>query len=162
MPGGADSPSALWDLLQDGRSGRCSVPPSRYNVDGFYHPDKNRPGSIHIKDGHFINEDIKQFDPNFFGLSPQEASVMDPQQKKLLEVAYECFESAGISLEALSGSKTGCFVGNFTFEYSQQREPDFSGPYDQTGFSPTLLSNRINYVFNLKGPRSATYVSSSS
>lgn len=51
---------------------------------------------------------------------------MDPQQRKLLEVVYECLENAGVSLANASGSNTGCYVGNFTFDYivMQMRDPD--------------------------------------
>jgi len=51
---------------------------------------------------------------------------MDPQQRKLLEVVYECFENAGVTLTQASGSNTGCFVGNFTFDYMvmQMRDAD--------------------------------------
>lgn len=51
---------------------------------------------------------------------------MDPQQRKLLEVVYECLENAGVPLTKASGSNTGCYVGNFTFDYMvmQMRDPD--------------------------------------
>lgn len=79
---------------------------------------------------------------------------MDPSQKKLLETVYETFESAGVSLRRLSGSKTGCFVGNFNNDHQlmQFRDPEFPEPYALTGSVGAMLSNRINYVFNLKGP----------
>ena len=96
---------------------------------------------------------------------------MDPQQRKLLEVVYETFESAGASLEQLSGSLTACYVGCFTGDFGklQDRDPEYVTPYGATvcylaqmwhipsdpfqGRDMTILSNRVNYVFNLKGPR---------
>ena len=100
------------------------------------------------------NNSYQQFDSSFFGISPLEAASMDPQQRKLLEVVYECFESAGATLEELSGSKTSCYVGCFTHDAGAMnaREAEYGVPYAMTGADMTILSNRINYVFNLKGP----------
>lgn len=80
---------------------------------------------------------------------------MDPQQRQLLEIAYECLESAGVTLEKASGSSTACFVGNFTSDYARirERDPEANPPYALTGESITMLSNRLSYIFNLKGPR---------
>ena len=79
---------------------------------------------------------------------------MDPQQRMLLEVTYECFESAGVRLSDLAGSKVGCFVGNFTTDCQimQARDWEYSHRYTATGFGTTILSNRISHVFDLKGP----------
>ena len=60
------------------------------------------------------NIDLREFDAQFFSISKQEAIAMDPQQRQLLEVVYECLENAGISLQALSGAPVGCFVGSST------------------------------------------------
>jgi acyl transferase domain-containing protein len=59
---------------------------------------------------------------------------MDPQQRKLLEVVYESFESAGATLDDLSGSNTACFVGNFTWDVGQMqaRDVENGAPYHMT------------------------------
>ncbi len=59
------------------------------------------------------NIDTRDVDAQFFGLRPEEAIAMDPQQRQMLEVVYECLENAGISLEALDGADFGCFVGSY-------------------------------------------------
>ncbi|KAL7625750.1 hypothetical protein AAE478_004973 [Parahypoxylon ruwenzoriense] len=83
-----------------------------------------------------------------------EAMSMDPSQRKLLEVTFEAFDNAGEPFEKFYGSRTGVFVGNFNNEHQlmQYRDPDHTLPYVVTGGGPTILSNRINYVFNLQGP----------
>ena len=88
---------------------------------------------------------------------------MDPQQRKLLEVVYETFESAGVTLDGVSGSLTACYVGAFTSDFAKtlQREPERYWPYESTGTDMTTLSNRVNYVFNLKGPRCVLFTSRS-
>ncbi|CAG8380102.1 unnamed protein product [Penicillium salamii] len=156
LPGDVTSPSKLWDLLVEERSGQSDVPANRFNVESWYHADKMRPGSISTRGGYFLGEDdsYRQFDPFFFGINPKEAASMDPQQRKLLEVVYESFEAAGARLEDVSGSKTACYVGNFTWDVGQMQARDINhgAPYHMTGGGLTILSNRVNYVFNLKGP----------
>ena len=79
---------------------------------------------------------------------------MDPQQRQLLEVVFECFESAGVLLHDVSGSNTGCYVANHTSDYvtMQAKDPEFYHRYSATGSGATILANRISHIFNLKGP----------
>jgi acyl transferase domain-containing protein len=79
---------------------------------------------------------------------------MDPQQRLLLEVSYEAFENAGLPIEKLAGSDTGCFVGCFTKDYSEMivRDSETSPMYAATGTSASILSNRISWFYDLKGP----------
>lgn len=84
-----------------------------------------------------------------------EATYMDPQQRNLLEVTYECLQSSGTTMESISGSTTGVFVANFTVDYQpgQTRDPDYLHRYTATGSGATVMSNRISHVMNLHGPR---------
>jgi acyl transferase domain-containing protein len=112
------------------------VPPNRLNIDARYHPDSQRPGGVSAKGGYFISQDdsFLAFDPSFFGINPKEAATMDPQQRKLLEVVYECFESASVTQDQVSGLQTGCYVGYFTLDSRpvQGRYFDFGAPYQVT------------------------------
>ncbi|KAI9148767.1 Prosolanapyrone synthase [Paramyrothecium foliicola] len=153
-PGGVRNPSQLWDLLKEQRDGWSEFRADRINMDGFYHPNGQRPGSIFTKGGFLLHEDTRDFDHGFFGITATEAMALDPSQRKLLEVTYEAVESACEPLEKFFGSKTGVFVGNFNNEHltMQLRDPDHTLPYAVTGGGTTILSNRINYTFNLQGP----------
>ncbi|KAF5867859.1 putative polyketide synthase protein [Botrytis fragariae] len=104
--------------------------------------------------GYFLEEDVRQFDNGFFGINNLEAASMDPQQRKLLEVVYECIENAGVSQETISGTNVGVYVGNFTVDHimTQQRDLDGIHRYSAVGCGTTLLANRISHVFDLKGP----------
>lgn len=154
LPGDIRSPSGLWDFLVEKKSAQGSVPEQRYNINGFY--DKvSRSGTTNVPGGYFIGEDVRDFDNAFFGINNLEATYMDPQQRKLLEVVYEALASAGAPMESLAGSATGVFVANFSVDYQpiQTRDPDYLHRYIATGSGATIMSNRISHVFNLHGPR---------
>lgn len=156
MPGDVRSPADLWELiLSKGIANKAKVPKSRFNIDAYLNASNDRPGSFNIPGGYFLEGDPEDFDPGLFNISPVEAMWMDPQQKKLLEVVYEAFESSGTTLSEMAGRKTGCFVGSFTSDFLQSslKDPDFTHPYLATGADPGLISNRVSYVFDLNGPR---------
>ncbi|KAI3317926.1 polyketide synthase [Xylariaceae sp. AK1471] len=154
LPGGIRSPLALWDFLVEKRSAQSRIPESRFNIKGFYHPDENRAGAMNADGGYFLDEDVRLFENDFFGINNLEAAYMDPQQRKLLEVVFECLENAGESLESVSGTNTGVYVGRFTVDHQtmQSRDPDTIHRYSATGGGTTILANRISHVFNLQGP----------
>jgi acyl transferase domain-containing protein len=110
LPGDVNSASSLWDLLVNKRDGRSIVPSSRYNVDGFYKKTKAT-GSVATKYGYFLRDDIDSFDASVFLMSKSEVDKMDPHQRMLLEVVWECMESGG--QKDWRGSNTGCYVGVF-------------------------------------------------
>lgn len=144
----------LWDFLEAKKDAYSDFPAHRLKVDSWYHPDAKRPGSFYTRGGCFLKGDVRQFDSSFFGINAQETISLDPAQRKFLEVVYEAFESAGVSLDTLSGSKTGCFVGNFNYDHQlmQYRDTEYPEPYGISGGGIALLSNRVNFVFNLHGP----------
>ncbi|KAL9130123.1 MAG: hypothetical protein Q9217_001597 [Psora testacea] len=150
LPGEVNDASSLWKLLEDERSGQCDVPSTRFNIDGYYQPE----AGMNMRGGYFIKDDIREFDNEFFGILNQEATYMDPQQRKLLEVVFECFESSGITLDQVSGSDTGCYVGNFGNDYlsMQTKDPDYLSRFSATGMGATILANRISHTFNMTGP----------
>lgn len=156
MPGDVKSSSDLWRLLMSKRIGNVAkVPASRFNIDAYLHPKNERPGSFNVPGGYFLEDDPHAFDPGLFNISPVEALWMDPQQRKLLEVVYEAFESCGATLSDVAGRQTGCFIGSFTcdFQHMISKEPDFRHAYVSSGIDNGILGSRISYVFDLKGPR---------
>ncbi|KAF3223872.1 hypothetical protein TWF679_000305 [Orbilia oligospora] len=107
--------------------GQCDFPATRFNIDAFYKPQKDPTGAINMRGGYFIQEDLRNFENEFFGINNAEATYMDPQQRKILEVVFECFESAGVPIEKLSGSNTGCYLGNFTSDHMLKQLRDIDG-----------------------------------
>ncbi len=100
FPGGADTPEALWKMLEDGVDAVSEVPPDRWDALALYDPDPDATAKMATRWGAFL-DDISGFDPEFFGITPREAEAMDPQQRLLLEVAHEALERAGIPATSL-------------------------------------------------------------
>ncbi|KAI3322930.1 thiolase-like protein [Xylariaceae sp. AK1471] len=153
-PGGVRDTHSLWQMLEKKRSGYRDFGDHRFSRAGFYHPDPNRPGTHASMGGYLLTEDPRLFDHAFFGINPIEVETMDPAQRKLLEVVYEAFENAGITWDEFSDSMTGVYVGNFLADHQfiQARDTDHVRPYATTGTGFSILSNRVSYIFNLKGP----------
>ena len=82
--------------LRAGGDATREVPRRRWDVDAFFDPATQAPGKAYTKRGGYLDE-VADFDPEFFGLSPREAAAMDPQQRLLLEVSWEALEYAGIA-----------------------------------------------------------------
>ncbi|PKX89311.1 polyketide synthetase [Aspergillus novofumigatus IBT 16806] len=155
LPGGAISPSRLWELLQDPRDVLSKCKPDQLNITNFYHPNGDHHGCTDVPNQSYLLEgNIRHFDASFFNISPAEADGMDPQQRILLETTYEAMEAAGYTLDQLRGSPTAVFVGVMTSDYHdiQTRDLDTIGRWHATGTAPSILSNRISYFFDLKGP----------
>ncbi|KAH6649445.1 hypothetical protein F5144DRAFT_616611 [Chaetomium tenue] len=155
LPGEVRSPAGFWDMMMNKRTGQTpKVPADRFNIDAHFHDNNDRPGSFGVLGGYFLKDDLSNFDPGLFGITPIEAMWMDPQQRKLLEVVYEALESGGIPLEKISGTRTGVFAASFTADWQQMafKEHSFRHNLAATGVDPGIISNRISHVFNLNGP----------
>ncbi|KAI3343756.1 polyketide synthase [Ustulina deusta] len=154
FPGDGDTPEHFYDFLLAGRSARTEVPQDRYKVDSFWHPDPNRRGTTRIRHGHFLKGSIAAFDAPFFSITPKEANSMDPQQRGMLECVYRALENAGIPLETAAGTQTGVYVGCFSSDYRSIMEKDLDQDlkYAATGNVVSMLSNRISWFYDLRGP----------
>ncbi|KAL2849620.1 hypothetical protein BJX68DRAFT_275890 [Aspergillus pseudodeflectus] len=153
FPGEASGPQQFWDLLCKGRSAYSSAS-KRWNVDAFHHSKRGRLGTSVARGGHFLEQDLAAFDAAFFNISQNEASSMDPQQRLTLEVSYEAFENAGVPIDKLSNSSTGCYIGGFTSDWREAltRDAEAAPMYTGTGVGSEFLSNRVSWFFNMKGP----------
>ncbi len=150
---GADGPGAFWRLLRDSTDAIRRVPADRWKVQDFYDTDPTAAGKINTQWGGFL-EGADHFDANFFGIGAHEAERMDPQQRILLEVAWEALEDGGLVAQKMQGSKTGVFIGVATSDYGslQMSNRFVVDTYASTGGARSMVANRLSYFFNFQGP----------
>ena len=151
VPGASDS-DAFWRLLDQGVDAVGEIPADRFDVEDYYDPDPDAPGKISTRYGGFLDQ-VDQFDPELFGISPGEAVSMDPQQRLLLEVSWEALEHAALAPRGLSGSRTGVFIGLNEVDYVRLRDDE--GGLDihvAAGSAASFAAGRLSYVFGLEGP----------
>ncbi|KAF5009329.1 hypothetical protein FDECE_4427 [Fusarium decemcellulare] len=156
LPGGSDNPDKLWDMLSEGRSGWREIPADRWNKDAFHHPDPEAKEAVNFKGLYFLDQDITAFDARFFNIHPHEAHCLDPQQRILMETTYEALENAGQTIAGIKGSDTSVHVGAYATDFERMGYKDMARTpkAHMIGTGIAILSNRISYVFDLKGPSS--------
>ena len=153
-PGGVSSPDELWELTAAGTDAISEFPADRgWDLERIYDPDPDRPGTSYTREGGFVY-DIADFDPGFFGVSPREALVMDPQERLLLEATWEALEDAGIDPSSLRGTQAGVFAGVMYHDYGSELRSTSPtvGDYLATGGTSSVVSGRVAYTFGLEGP----------
>jgi len=116
LPGGASDHRTFWRNLMAGKDCITTTPPDRYDVTTLGSRFRDKPGRLVGGRGGYI-DGFDEFDPAFFGISPREADHMDPQQRKLLEVAWEALEDGGQRPADLAGENVAVYVGAFTLDY---------------------------------------------
>ena len=138
---GAEGPERFWRMLADGVDAVGPMPASRR----VGNDSDARPGG-------YLDR-VDTFDAAFFGVSPREASATDPQQRVLLEVAWEAIEDAGLVAARLAGTPVGVFVGIATDDYSRLGRGEGGGDgYALTGNAASIAANRVSYALDLRGP----------
>ncbi len=147
---GANSPAAFWDLLMEGRDAIREIPADRWDAERMAESD---PAFSHLRWGGFVDQ-VDQFEPTVFGLSAREATWMDPQQRLVLEVAWEALEDAAIPHERIANTSTGVFIGVHTVDYVRKQPGDLRAldAYSWMGVSPNMLAGRLSYLLDLHGP----------
>lgn len=150
--GDISSSSNMLSALQQVQELHSPDPFIRWDIEELYNP-RGGVGTVSARIGTFVSS-IFNFDHNMFGFSPNEAALMDPQQRILMEETYSSFDAAGHNIESLSGTAVGVYIGCIWLEYdkllSANRVP--AGAYMVTGNGLAFMSGRISYTFGLVGP----------
>lgn len=147
FPGAPDA-ATFWANLRTGHCAITEVPPSRWDAAALYRPVPEV-GKTISKWGGFL-DDIEDFDADFFGLSDEEATCLDPGIRLMLEVVTTALRDAGYADDEVDGRDVGVFVGGRVSDYRQRvgiREGSAGFGTDQN-----FLAARVAQQFNLTGP----------
>lgn len=141
---GAETLADFWDIVATGGV-RITELPAQRRASGFP-PDRQFWGG-------FVDQ-ADGFDPLFFGISAREANRMDPQQRFILETAWNALEDAALDPNTLPNRDVGVFVGSCHWDYLELQSRAGLEPESHmaTGISQAVLANRVSYLFNFTGP----------
>ena len=143
---GADSIGEFWDLLTEGKSMESEIPEARF---GLCRPATSNSSLRYW--GNFLR-DVEAFDHGFFKKSPREAVSMDPQQRILLQVAYEALEMSGYFAESSKPEDVGCYIGACATDYDFNVASHPPTAYSATGTLRSFLSGKLSHYFGWSGP----------
>lgn len=156
FPGGATDLRRFWDLLVHSKNVVSDIPRERWHIARFYNDNDAAAAKSYVRKGHFIDWDYKSFDAGFFYFAPREVEYLDPQQRLLLEVSWEAMENAGLDPTLLAGTEVGVYMGGFTVDHMLNQLGSGGrseiGAHSAAGATLTMLSNRISYAFDFRGP----------
>lgn len=150
---GGEDLATFWNTLACGADGLSPRPPEDRWAEFRSDPQFAAVMAESNLAGAYL-KDIASFDAEYFGLSPVETENMDPQQRIILELAAEAFDDAGLPASSLRGSQTGVYVGSSNQDYGSMlsADPAHTHPYALTGSSAAIISNRVSYAFDFRGP----------
>jgi len=153
LAGSLTTPADFWAFLLDGGSAVREVPAGRWEP---YLQRDPRNAAI-LKNttpwGTFL-DNLAAFDAEFFGVSPREAELMDPQQRLAVEVSWEALENAGVPPRSVAGSDTAVLMGVNSDDYGKLLMEDLAGIEAWTGIGTSLcgVANRVSHLLDLRGP----------
>ncbi|MGW2327117.1 type I polyketide synthase [Streptomyces sp. NPDC001700] len=153
FPGGVRTPEQLWDLVDGERDAVSGLPTDRgWDLERLHHSGPGRHGASYVRAGGFIY-DAAAFDAEFFDIGPREAAAIEPQQRMLLELAWEATESAGIDPQTLRGSSTGVYTGVMYHDYAARLSeiPEDLLSHVGNGSAGSVASGRIAFTLGLRG-----------
>lgn len=156
VAGGNNSPEQLWESLLNRKDASGEIPAMRWEP--YYERDPRNAKELKntTSRGYFL-DNLPDFDASFFGISPKEAEMMDPQQRLTVEVTWEALEDAGIPPSSLAGSDTAVFIGVNSDDYARLLLEDLPGVEAWMGIGTAFcgIPNRVSYLLDLQGPSTA-------
>ena len=144
---------AFWQALVDARACVGPVPRERWDASLLAGDAPGQAGRTYCPAAG-MDADGDCYDAAFFGLDAAEARTLDPQQGRMLELAWHACEDAGITPTSLAGQEVGVYVGVSTRDFDRRMSGLFEHIDFQTstGASGAVIANRLSYVFGLTGP----------
>jgi len=151
FPGSSDL-ERFWENLENGIDLITEVPKERWDWREFYSENIDELNRVNSKWGGFL-KDADKFDAQFFNITPREAELMDPQQRIFLEMSWKAVEDAGYKASDLSGREIGVFSGVQFLDYQEMALKSCSTQsHLGTGNAHGMISNRVSFTLNLRGP----------
>lgn len=143
----------FWANLLEGKECIEEISSQRWDTAQTYDPDPHKKGKSISKWAGLL-ENIDQFEPLFFNLSPHEACFMDPQHRLMLMEAWNALEDAAYTPESLVNHQVGVYIGAKKGDYDSLFDPESVIPSAETliGNDAAVLSARLSYFLNLRGP----------
>ncbi|WP_407686787.1 type I polyketide synthase [Mycobacterium sp. HUMS_1102779] len=158
---GADSVSQFWDNLRRGEESIVSLSDDELSAAGV--GEKALAGHGYVKRAPVMNG-IEEFDAEFFGFTPQNASMTDPQHRLMLQCAFHALEDAGYDPEGIDAS-VGMFGTSSASGYLLHNLMSHHDPHAIIGQGATFemvnlslqndkdhLATRVAHQLNLRGP----------
>lgn len=160
FPGATDI-ETFWKNLQDGKDSISEIPQERWNWQDYWGDPKTENNKTNVKWAGFADE-LTNFDPSFFGISPRDAELMDVQQRALLVYVWKAIEDAGYSATSLAGSQTGIVVGTGGGGFGRRVDTQNPEASSMLGMIPSIGPNRISHLLDIHGPSEPIETSCSS
>ncbi|RQS35474.1 acyltransferase domain-containing protein [Burkholderia sp. Bp8992] len=155
FPGGASSASSYWALLNSGQTAICETPRERFDIDAFYSPDTDEPGTTYSRVAGYVDDPFR-FDRKLFRTSAAEAMEMDPQQRWMLELTWGALENAGVAPGGLRGTNVGVFMTIGEADYGRRTvwsgDPARITTYSKLGNLRAMAPGRVAHILGLNGP----------
>lgn len=191
LPGDGDTAESFYESLLAGRSARSEIPPERFAIDSFWHPEAERSGSVSFlpwlvawpnhyhwltqrrpgQDTHISSKEVLQLSMRPFSLLrllrpmgwiPSRGGCWNLSTRHSRMVSHVITpryldfntSSAGIPVPKAAGSQTGVYVGCFAYDYNDiiVKDLDLPSKYAATGTVASMLSNRVSWFFDFRGP----------
>ncbi|KAM7210478.1 polyketide synthase [Rhypophila decipiens] len=144
---GASDVNEFWDILCAGESQHVEVSEERFGLETQWR-DKDPKRKWY---GNFI-KDHDVFDHRFFKKSPREIQATDPQQRLMLQCAYQAVEQSGYFHQPDADTKIGCFLGACAADYEHNVACYAPNAFTATGNLKSFIAGKISHYFGWTGP----------
>jgi acyl transferase domain-containing protein len=163
LPRNLRDQNGFWRLLAAGQNAVTEIPRDRWDANAYYDPDPDRLGKMNARHGAFL-EGVNEFDAAFFGISSQEANIMDPQQRILLEVCWEALENAAVAPSSLAGTAAGVWIGSSNSDHWRTVLSDAEAidRFAIVGNAAGEAAGRVSWMLDARGPSQVVDTGSSS
>eukprot|EP00931_Biecheleriopsis_adriatica_P076930 TRINITY_DN5058_c0_g1_i1.p1 TRINITY_DN5058_c0_g1~~TRINITY_DN5058_c0_g1_i1.p1 ORF type:complete len:1261 (+),score=269.89 TRINITY_DN5058_c0_g1_i1:124-3906(+) len=179
LPGSAYGPDQYWSMLALGTDGMATIPQLRWDTDVYCtkEGEAHQPGKCYTIHGGFCaHDEIYSFDNRFFKIPDDEAMLMAPSQRVVMEDGYTVLFRGGHTKASLHGRSVGIFLGDTGSDWQPfnvtehlisrpgQAERRTAGisPMNITGASTSVVPCRLSHALNLIGPASSVDTACSS